>query len=571
MGTELNFEAMPFEAYEALASEESGFELEEEFGRRARSRSRRQGFAPRAPRVMPKRLGPPPVFRPGKPKKPPVYPPRFPPRWPWGAVEGPYGGAPEPYGAAPEPYPAEPLPAGSEYMRWVQSALNDVLGLRLPINGIADPATRSSIRSFQQREGLPVDGVVGPDTERALLAARSGKSSRGGEPSPAGPDMPEPSGTQTTPAERGASTPPAAEFEWENFAEEFDVDDTRKVAERAAVKSRVAAGQSDPNALTDIVFFRRHPERRGRRLGANEYRLAAEWKAILRDVVMPELAQGRARPAAGMTIGDREAGATLRMAAKVVPGLGTTTLEQLLIRHQAEAGGIPIEVLLAFIHFESGGSFTDATAGYCYKKVGKYIPSPLFYELGVFQTPAGHHGCVPEGDQGEKRRCKDKRRCKYEPPGRNVENSSFGRGWWRYTRTYPNERNWMDPAMQVRIGLWNLNSPADSIRNAKEFMALFPSKQSEWYLRMAVLYSFAAGAGWTRAFLHKYKNELLALPESQRWGFLSGKQASRINPETKKVETKTFDHENVDKKMALAAKLRAVRRTTITQPFGEPR
>jgi hypothetical protein len=85
MRTELNFEAMPFEAYEALDSQQSGFELEEEFGRRARSRLRRQGFAPRAPRVMPKRPGPPPVFRPGKPKKPPVYPPRFPPFPPGGS------------------------------------------------------------------------------------------------------------------------------------------------------------------------------------------------------------------------------------------------------------------------------------------------------------------------------------------------------------------------------------------------------------------------------------------------------------------------------------------------------
>ena len=54
----------------------------------------------------------------------------------------------------------------------MQSALNDVLGLQLPLNGIGDAATRSAIRSFQQREGLPVYGVVGPDTERALIAAR---------------------------------------------------------------------------------------------------------------------------------------------------------------------------------------------------------------------------------------------------------------------------------------------------------------------------------------------------------------------------------------------------------------
>lgn len=115
------------------------------------------------------------------------------------------------------------------------------------------------------------------------------------------------------------------------------------------------------------------------------------------------------------------------------------------------------------------------------------------------------------------------------------------------------------------------NRQADAVRNNEEFRALFPSKQSEWSLQMAVLYSFAAGAGWTRAFLHKYKNDLLALPEDQRWRFLGGKRASRINPETKQVETKLFDPENVNKKMALAARLRAVRRTTTTQPLGEPR
>ena len=182
MSGELNFEAMPFGAYETVAPEQGGFESEEEIGRRARSRPR--GFAPR---VMPKRPGPPPAFRPGTRKKPPVYPPRFPrfpPRWPWRPVGG--------YGVVPEPYPAEPLPAGSEHMRWVQSALNDVLGLRLPVNGVADSATRSAIRSFQQREGLPADGTVGPDTERALIAARRGQSSRGNSIGASGSDMAEP-------------------------------------------------------------------------------------------------------------------------------------------------------------------------------------------------------------------------------------------------------------------------------------------------------------------------------------------------------------------------------------------
>src|SRR5215471_12417563 len=265
MNGELNFEAMPFEVYETVAPEQGGFESEEEIGRRARSRSRVQRFAPR---VMPKRPEPPPAFRPGTRKKPPVYPPRFPrfpPRWPWPPVGG--------YGVVPEPYPAEPLPAGSEYMRWVQSALNDVLGLRLPVNGVADSATRSAVRSFQQRERIPADGTVGPDTERALIAARGGTSPAAGVAAPPEPDTGQSGPAMSEPAEPAPAAPaqpalaaPAEEvgFEWETFEQEFG--DTQKIVERAAVKSRAAAGQRDPNALTNMVFFQRHPELGGRRL-----------------------------------------------------------------------------------------------------------------------------------------------------------------------------------------------------------------------------------------------------------------------------------------------------------------
>ncbi len=530
MSGELNFKAMPFEVYDEFrrpTSEQGSFELEEEFGPRGRSRSRQQSFATRAPRIMSKRSTTPSVSRPGKPTVPPFPPPHippYPPGRPRGAIDGRYGVA---------PYPIEPVPTPSENFRWVQIALNDVLGLQLPVHGIADSATRSAIRSFQQREGLPVDGVVGPDTERALLAARGGQSRQEGAPGPATPIQP-------------AQAAPASElnFEWENLPQDFD--NTRTSAERAVVKSRVAAGQRNPNALADMVFFQRHPERRGRRIGANEHRLAAEWNTILTVIVLPELARVGARPAVGAKVGASEVAQTLAMAAIPVPGLGIT-LEQLLIRHQAASGGIPIEVLLAFIQFEAGRLFDDATAGKWNEKYNKYIPS--FYELGVFQTPAGDHGCANEAGA---------KKCKYPPPGHNVENSQFGKGWRYLTGTYPTESNWKDPTMQVRVGLWDLSTTADGVRNA--FKDLFPSKQSEWYLRMAVLYSFAAGSGAARAFLRKYRSELSALPETKRWDFLRGKS----------VGTFKFNPENVDKKMALAANLRSVRRTTTAQSFGEP-
>jgi outer membrane protein OmpA-like peptidoglycan-associated protein len=57
------------------------------------------------------------------------------------------------------------------YIRWLQQALNQALGLRLTTDGIMGPQTRSAIRAFQRRRGLSVDGVVGAAIERALVDA----------------------------------------------------------------------------------------------------------------------------------------------------------------------------------------------------------------------------------------------------------------------------------------------------------------------------------------------------------------------------------------------------------------
>ena len=70
--------------------------------------------------------------------------------------------------------------SNSNYIRWVQSSLNKIMGLRLAVDGVSGPQTTSAIRSFQQRSKLQVDGKVGPQTERSLIAAGAGPPPTGG-------------------------------------------------------------------------------------------------------------------------------------------------------------------------------------------------------------------------------------------------------------------------------------------------------------------------------------------------------------------------------------------------------
>ena len=61
----------------------------------------------------------------------------------------------------------------AEFICWIQSSLNRILGIRLSVNGVMNNATRDALRSFQRRKRLPVDGIVGPETKQALIVGRS--------------------------------------------------------------------------------------------------------------------------------------------------------------------------------------------------------------------------------------------------------------------------------------------------------------------------------------------------------------------------------------------------------------
>ena len=73
-----------------------------------------------------------------------------------------------------------------DYAMWVQQSLNRILGLRRAVDVNIGAQTRSAIRSFQQKQNLTADGIVGSMTERALIraGASSPPQSSGTSPAP---------------------------------------------------------------------------------------------------------------------------------------------------------------------------------------------------------------------------------------------------------------------------------------------------------------------------------------------------------------------------------------------------
>jgi len=225
------------------------------------------------------------------------------------------------------------------------------------------------------------------------------------------------------------------------------------------------------------------------------------------------------------------------IANKPVPGMPGVTLQRLIEQWRPRiCPEIPLTLLLAFMRYESGGRFTDATHGTDKNR----WTSPPFYELGVFQTPAGLHGVCTSGDW---------RSCKFGPPGQETRQPST---WKRLcTQIGANPDDWQNPTTQVRVGLMDLEEGARALR--KQFPDLFSKPGTDWDLRMAVLYRFSRGGGYARSFLNPYRRQLAALPESERWALLRDKVVT-VQGKTGSIR-RPFYPENVEKKMTLAAKL----------------
>nr|ALS90121.1 MetaGeneMark_Unknown Function [uncultured bacterium] len=262
----------------------------------------------------------------------------------------------------------------------------------------------------------------------------------------------------------------------------------------------------------------------GRRIGKDETALITEWLSIFHNIVVPKLSLGA-------TSADADVRIARWVAVQPVPNMAGVNVQQLLETWRPRiAPEIPIKLLLAFIRYESiPNLFSDATHG----SPRNNFTSPPFYELGIFQTPAGLHGKCTTGYASS---------CEHAPPGREVANDPSQ--WFKLCKKIGKDpQNWKDPEAQVRVGLLDLKTSADAIRSS--YPELFSSVGSDWDLRMAVLMPFARGGGYTRAFLTRYRKQLAQLPENRRWDFLRDKN----------VGTTAFDVKNVDEKISLAAKL----------------
>ncbi|MDH4439782.1 MAG: peptidoglycan-binding protein [Rhizobium sp.] len=77
--------------------------------------------------------------------------------------------------ASPLPEEATSISVGDRgpEVEWIQERLNILNGFDVEEDGIFGPATRASVIEFQRIHGLKADGVVGPETTKALKNAEA--------------------------------------------------------------------------------------------------------------------------------------------------------------------------------------------------------------------------------------------------------------------------------------------------------------------------------------------------------------------------------------------------------------
>jgi hypothetical protein len=166
------------------------------------------------------------------------------------------------------------------YVRWLQQSLNTILGSRLGIDGNAGSMTRSALREFQRRAGLTTDGLMGPQTEAALLRAGAAQP-------------PQASAGSAAPAS-SASTPPNVDI-----VSVRGIQVARQIGPQ--LEALLAAAEADGVRLGGSGYrsVQRQIELRRKNCGASEYDI---WRKPSSQCTPPTATPGKSMHEQGLAV-----------------------------------------------------------------------------------------------------------------------------------------------------------------------------------------------------------------------------------------------------------------------------
>ncbi len=76
-----------------------------------------------------------------------------------------------PVGIRSTPIPRMEPPTNTNYKKWVQTSLNQLMGCGLAVDGVIGPLTKACLIRFQEMWGLVERGTIGAETDYYIKSA----------------------------------------------------------------------------------------------------------------------------------------------------------------------------------------------------------------------------------------------------------------------------------------------------------------------------------------------------------------------------------------------------------------
>lgn len=250
----------------------------------------------------------------------------------------------------------------SEAVGALQGALNERLGTSLETDGKFGPKTADAVRTFQQQQGLTVDGIVGEKTREALLSnGTAAPGSASGAETTAGPIQ-----AGSAPAEAGAEP-------------QADPAKPREATEYAALQEALGDGTLQPgsrdpkavsalqNALNDLLGTDMAVDGKFGNDTRDAVKQFQERQGLKADGVVGEDTReallGPQPPATREQLQDREAArqqAASQSAPDMIFGDRISSEDQTRVRELAAELQTSPNDLMAVFGVETGGTFNPA-------------------------------------------------------------------------------------------------------------------------------------------------------------------------------------------------------------------